>query len=67
YFYEEGAIAWSVKKDPQVLRAIEVLNNPTVYNSILQGKSSPFLFSLEQNMSGNDFSADLNSADQELI
>jgi len=67
YFYEEGAIAWSVKKDPQVLRAIEVLKNPTVYNSILQGKSSPFLFSLEQGMSSNDLPADLNVPDQMMI
>lgn len=41
YFYEEGAIAWSVKKDQQVLRALEILNNPPAYNSILRGQSVP--------------------------
>ncbi|MFO7620571.1 MAG: S41 family peptidase [Bacteroidales bacterium] len=41
YFYEEGAIAWSVKKDKQVLRALEILNDPPAYNSILRGQSVP--------------------------
>jgi carboxyl-terminal processing protease len=39
YFYEEGAIAWSVKKDEQVQKALEVLNNREQYTLILQGKS----------------------------
>lgn len=43
YFYEEGAIAWSVKKDEQISKAIEVLNNREKYNSILNGKSGPRL------------------------
>lgn len=38
YFYEEGALAQSVKKDEQVLKAIEVLGNRDKYTSILQGK-----------------------------
>ncbi len=43
YFYEEGAIAWSVKKDEQISKAIEVLNNREKYNSILNGKTGPRL------------------------
>jgi carboxyl-terminal processing protease len=39
YFYEEGAIAWSVKKDEQVQKALDVLNNREQYSLILQGKS----------------------------
>lgn len=39
YFYEEGALAQSVKKDEQVLKAIEVLGNKDQYTSILQGKT----------------------------
>jgi len=38
YFYEEGAIAWSIKYDEQVHKAIEVLNNKSLYRSILEGK-----------------------------
>ena len=26
YFYEEGSIAWSLKNDEQVLKAIDILN-----------------------------------------
>ncbi|OFY83278.1 MAG: hypothetical protein A2V46_09515 [Bacteroidetes bacterium RBG_19FT_COMBO_42_7] len=43
YFYEEGSIAWSVKTDEQVLRAVEILNKREDYNSILQGKSGSIL------------------------
>ena len=25
YFYEDGAIAWTIKKDEQVLKALEIL------------------------------------------
>ena len=39
YFYEEGAIAWSVKKDEQILKALEILNDKGKYGSILSGKS----------------------------
>jgi len=41
YFYEEGAIAWTLKKDIQVNKALEVLNNPEEYRSVLQGKQVP--------------------------
>jgi carboxyl-terminal processing protease len=43
YFYEEGAIAWSIKKDEQVLRAIKALNNREEYNAVLSGKSGSIL------------------------
>jgi len=43
YFYEEGSVAWSVKTDDQVLRAVEILNKREDYNSILQGKSGSIL------------------------
>jgi carboxyl-terminal processing protease len=38
YFYEEGAIAWTLKTDEQVKKALEILNNKDEYNSILKGK-----------------------------
>jgi len=43
YFYEEGAIAWTIKKDEQVNRALKVLNNKEEYNSVLSGKSGSTL------------------------
>lgn len=43
YFYEEGSIAWSIRTDEQVLRAVEILNQGEKYNSILQGRSGSIL------------------------
>ncbi len=39
YFYEEGSIAWTLKTDNQIKKALDVLNNRDEYNSILQGKT----------------------------
>jgi len=39
YFYEDGAIAWTIKNDEQVNKAIEVMNNKEKYSSILSGKT----------------------------
>jgi carboxyl-terminal processing protease len=47
YFYEEGSIAWTVKTDEQVLKAVEILNKSQDYNSILQGKKGPILITHE--------------------
>jgi len=43
FFYEAGAIAWSVKKDEQINKALEILNNRERYNSTLKGRSGPSL------------------------
>ena len=43
YFYEEGAIAWGLKNDEQVIKALETLNNKEQYSSILSGKTVPAL------------------------
>ncbi len=43
YFYEAGAIKWTLKTDQQVLKAIEVLNNKEQYSSILNGKSGAIM------------------------
>jgi carboxyl-terminal processing protease len=45
YFYEEGAIAWTIKKDEQVNKAVEILNNKEKYTSILNGKEGSILIS----------------------
>ena len=39
YFYEEGAIKWTIKTDEQIQKAVDVLNNKEMYTSILNGKS----------------------------
>jgi hypothetical protein len=43
YLYEEGSIAWNLKTDEQVLRAVDILNQNEKYNSILQGKEGSIL------------------------
>ena len=43
YFYEDGAIAWTIKKDEQILKALEILNNKEEYDSILKGKNGAIL------------------------
>jgi carboxyl-terminal processing protease len=40
YFYEDGAVAWTVRSDEQVKKAIEVVNNKELYTSILSGKKT---------------------------
>jgi carboxyl-terminal processing protease len=45
YFYESGSIEWSIKKDKQILKAVEILNNKEEYNSILKGKAGSILVS----------------------
>ena len=39
YFYESGAVEWTVKNDPMIKRAVDVLANTADYNAILSGKS----------------------------
>jgi carboxyl-terminal processing protease len=43
YFYEGGAIEWTIKKDEQVLKALDILNKKEEYDSILKGKSGSIL------------------------
>jgi len=43
YFYEEGAIAYTLKKDEQVLKALDILNNKERYTSILKGTAGSIL------------------------
>jgi carboxyl-terminal processing protease len=57
YFYEDGAIAWTIKKDEQVLKALQILNNKEEYISILKGKSGSILITRkgDQNTGKSDF------------
>jgi carboxyl-terminal processing protease len=47
YFYESGAISWTIKKDEQIQKALEILNNKEEYNSILNGKAGSILITRE--------------------
>ncbi|NMC41846.1 MAG: S41 family peptidase [Bacteroidales bacterium] len=40
YFYEDGAIEWSVRNDEQVKKAVEILNDKALYRSLLSGRNS---------------------------
>ncbi len=52
FFYESVAISWTLKKDEQVLKALEILNNKITYNSLLKGKTGSSLITRD-NANGN--------------
>ncbi|MEO5675213.1 MAG: S41 family peptidase [Chitinophagales bacterium] len=39
YFYQNGRIEASLKQDPEVKKAIEILNSPDIYNKALQASN----------------------------
>ena len=43
YFYESGAIAKTIKKDNQVMKAVEILNDKRTYESVIKGVSGSTL------------------------
>ena len=43
YFYEDGAIEWTLPKDEQVKKAVEILKNKGIYTSIISGKQGQIL------------------------
>jgi carboxyl-terminal processing protease len=53
YFYENGAIAWTIKNDDQVLKARDILNNKDEYNSILNGTAGSILVSSKNDPNGS--------------
>jgi carboxyl-terminal processing protease len=54
YFYEYGAIAWTLKDDDQVAKAVEVLNNKSLYTSILKGEAGSVLITRRNGQKTND-------------
>jgi carboxyl-terminal processing protease len=48
YFYEEGTIAYIIKTDEQVKKAVEILNDRDKYSSILSGKAGPQLITQKE-------------------
>jgi len=53
YFYDEGAIAWTIKNDSLINKAIEILNNKDKYSSILNGSSGPQLITQKDTPASN--------------
>jgi carboxyl-terminal processing protease len=69
YFYENGAIEWTIKKDEQIRKALEILNNKEEYNAILKGKTGSILVTrksdkdfIKEVRSGNKVSVEVEPA-----
>ena len=67
YFYEAGAIAWTIKKDEQVNKALEILNNKEKYSSVLNGKSGSILVSRKNVMDNVSTGSAVLSGKQEPV
>jgi carboxyl-terminal processing protease len=52
YFYENGAIAYTIQNDEQVLKARDILNNKEEYNSILKGTAGAILVTRKNEQAG---------------
>lgn len=62
YYYQSGAIEASLKGDEQLEKAIEVLNNQEIYNSILDGTYIP---PVDDSKNADDAQAYVNSIEKE--
>ena len=67
FFYQGGAISWTLNKDEQVLKALEILNNKTVYNSILSGNAGSILITRENTNNKTEQIFQVNRKYQEPI
>ena len=67
YFYEDGAIAWTIKKDEQILKALEILNNKEEYSSILKGKAGSILVTKKNDQNNRKSDYPKNRKNQEPI
>jgi carboxyl-terminal processing protease len=56
FFYENAAISWSVRKDEQVKKALEVLNDRKQYNSLLSGKTGSTMITMKKTDSASGMS-----------
>jgi carboxyl-terminal processing protease len=61
YFYEEGAISWTIKKDEQLNKALEVLNDKSTYEAVLKGKAGSIMVTV--NNKQNKIKPDLQDTD----
>jgi carboxyl-terminal processing protease len=53
YFYESGAIQYTIKKDEQILKARDILNNNEEYSSILRGTAGAILVTKKTDQPGS--------------
>ena len=67
YFYEAGTIAWTIKKDEQVNKALEILNNKEKYSSVLNGKSGSILVSKKGGVDNANTGSSVLSDKQEPV
>jgi carboxyl-terminal processing protease len=67
YFYEAGAIAWTIKKDEQITKALEILNNKEEYNSILKGTTGSILVTRKSDDKYTKAAAQADRKDQEPV
>jgi carboxyl-terminal processing protease len=51
YFYESGAIQYTIKKDEQINKARDILNNKEEYSSILKGTAGAILITRKTDQS----------------
>lgn len=67
YFYEEGAMAWTIKKDEQIIKALNILNNKEEYNSVLKGKAGTNLVTRKNDRNNGKSNSFKIKKNQELI
>ncbi|MFZ0281121.1 MAG: S41 family peptidase [Bacteroidales bacterium] len=67
YFYEEGSIRETIKTDEQVLKAVEVLDNKPLYDSILKGKTGTKMITKDDYKSAPVVVSDNAGFDQAVI
>jgi carboxyl-terminal processing protease len=67
FFYEGGSIAWSIKTDEQILKAVEILNRNQEYNSILQGKKGSTMVTSDDKIPAGDLGLTAKLIDADLI
>jgi carboxyl-terminal processing protease len=67
YFYEEGAIAWTIKKDQQIKKALEIFNDKEEYSSILSGKSGSILITRKSEETVSDNNSPKSLKNQEPV
>jgi carboxyl-terminal processing protease len=67
YFYDDGSIAWTIKNDEQILKALDILNNKEEYNAILNGKSGSTLITRENDINSWRHSKFEFTSDQESV
>jgi carboxyl-terminal processing protease len=67
YFYENGSISYTIKKDEQVLKALDILNNKEKYSSILNGTAGSILISRKNEPGAAKQDSQVNRNNQEPV